>query len=146
MLGRIALSIGAALLVVSAGGQKVWHSDVSVRALEVLSVKPGGPLTARVAVVADSDVARAVQVEIILPVGVAVLRLPTGCRTSPSPVATLSARVTCALGDLPVRTQRDVSITTTGAVRGRTMRFAAFAFSDTPDPLPSNNFVERVLP
>jgi hypothetical protein len=146
MYGRIAVSVGAALLTVPAGGQRVWQADVSVRALEVVSVKPGGPITARVAVAADSDVARAVQVEIILPVGVAVLRLPTGCRTSPSPVATLSARVTCALGDLPSRTQRDVSIATTGAVRGGKMRFAAFAFSDTPDPVPSNNFVERVLP
>lgn len=146
MEGWVTVSIGAALLLASTSVQRVWQADVSVRVLEVVRVKPGGPLTARVAVTADSDVARAVQVEIILPVGVAVLRLPAECHTSPSPVATLSARVTCALGDLPVHTTRDLSIATTSVTRVGGMRFAAFAFSDTPDPVPSNNFAERVLP
>jgi hypothetical protein len=146
MFGRIALSVGTAILVASVGSQRVWQADVSVRALDVATLKPGGPITARVSIAADSDVARAVRVEIILPVGVAVLRLPAGCRTSPSPVATLSARVTCALGDLPERGQRDVSIATTGSASAGRLRFAAFAFSDTPDPVPSNNFFERVLP
>ena len=146
MFGRVVLSVGTAVVVVSAGGQRVWQSDVSVQALDVVRVKPGGPVTARVTIAADSDVARAVRVEIILPVGVAVLRLPDGCRTSPSPVATLSARVTCALGDLPMGGHRDLSIATTAATSGRRLRFAAFAFSDTPDPVPSNNFLERVLP
>lgn len=146
MFGRVVLSVGTAILVVSARGQRVWQADVSVQALVVAMVKPGGPITARVAVAADSDVARAVRVEIILPVGVAVLRLPDGCRASPSPVATLSARVTCALGDIPERGMRAVSIATTAAPSGKRLRFAAFAFSDTPDPVPTNNFVERVLP
>ena len=146
MLGRLAVLVGAAVLVASVGKQRVWQADVSVRALDVVSTRPGGPITTRVTIAADSDDARAVRVEIILPIGVAVLRLPDICRTSPSPVATLSARVTCALGDMPMRGLRDFSIATTAAVGGGRPRFAAFVFSDTPDPVPSNNFAERVLP
>jgi hypothetical protein len=146
MYGRIALSWGAAVLFAAGGKQRVWQSDVSVQALDVARVKPGGPVTARVTIAADSDVARAVRVEIILPIGVAVLRLPGVCRTSPSPVATLSARVTCSLGDMPVRGLYDFTIATTASASGGRLRFAAFAFSDTPDPTPSNNFAERVLP
>ena len=145
MVGRMLLTVGAAVLAVG-GRQRVWQSDVSVQALDVVSVKPGGPVTARVTIGAGSDVARAVRVEIILPIGAAVLRLPDVCRASPSPVSTLSARVTCSLGDMPVRGLYDFSIATTASVNGGRLRFAAFAFSDTPDPVPSNNFAERVLP
>jgi hypothetical protein len=45
-----------------------------------------------------------------------------------------------------VRGLRDFFIATTAPVSGGRSRFAAFAFSDTPDPVPSNNFAERVLP
>jgi hypothetical protein len=126
--------------------QHVWQADVSVRELALTLAERGPTVTARVVVAADSDDARAVRLEVMLPVGVAVVRMPNVCHTSPSPVTSLSARVTCALGDLPVRESRGVSITTTDmpGARGR-LRFAAFAFSDTPDPAPANNFVERVF-
>jgi hypothetical protein len=146
MVGRIVLSVTAAVLVTSVGHQRVWQADVSVRALDVVIARPGGTVTARVTIAADGDVARAVRVEIILPIGVAVLRMPEGCHASPSPVATLSARVTCALGDMPVRGLYEFSIATTASTASGRLSFAAFAFSDTPDPVPSNNFVERVLP
>ena len=127
-------------------GQRVWQSDVSVRTLEFSITKPAGSITTRVTVAADGDGARALHLEIMLPVGVGVLAMPEGCRSSPSPVMSLSARVTCALGDLRAHERRSVSIVTTDRPASRTpLRFAAFAFSDTPDPQPTNNFVERMV-
>jgi hypothetical protein len=126
--------------------QHSWQADVSVRAIDVTPMRDGGSLTTRVAVTADSDRARAVRVEVMLPIGVAVMHVAEGCQTSPSPIASLSARVTCSLGDLPVRGLRYVFVTTTGKPVSQRARFAAFAFSDTPDPHPTNNYAERVVP
>jgi hypothetical protein len=59
----------------------------------------------------------------------------------------LAARVTCALGELHAGELRDVSITTARRPGAHMpLRFAAFAFSDTPDPRPGNNFAERDAP
>src|SRR5574338_1282141 len=127
--------------------QHVWQADVSVRDFALTSTHRGTTVTARVVVAADSGDARAVRLEVMLPVGVAVVRMPNVCRASPRPVTSLSARVTCALGDVPVRESRGVSITTTDVpATRRRLRYAAFAFSDTPDPVPANNFVERAVP
>ena len=127
--------------------QKIWQADVRVQSLEVTALKgKGGPLSARVLVTSDNDEeARAAHLEILLPIGVGVVRVPAGCRPSPSAIAGLIARVSCDLGDIPVRGLREVVITTTGtaAIHGR---FAAFVTSDTPDPQPSNNYAERPIP
>jgi hypothetical protein len=128
--------------------QRTWQADLSIQSLQVTVLTPGGTLVERVAVTTDSGAAKDVRVEIMLPIGVGVLRTADGCKASPSPVQSLHARVTCALGDVPARAERDVSIMISappGGGGGRA-RFAAFALSDTPDPLPSNNFIERVLP
>jgi hypothetical protein len=127
--------------------QRAWQADVRVQTLEISEARRGGPLTAHVIVATESDdEARAVRVEILLPIGVGLLRMTSGCRPSPSPVATLNARVTCELGDIPVRGLRDISITTTARLAAGPLRVAVFVVSDTPDPLPSNNFAEKVLP
>ncbi len=151
-MSRGALVALAVVLVVAApprGGaaQHVWQADVSVRTLDITKEKAAGPITARVVISTDSGDARAARLEIMLPVGVGLVRVPDTCQPSPSPLLSLNARVTCQLGDIGVRELRDISITTTGAPpsRGR-LRFAAFAVSDTPDPVPSNNFAERVVP
>jgi hypothetical protein len=123
-----------------------WQSDVRVQALDVTVVGPGGALAVRVAVAAEGDAAREARLEILLPIGVAVLRFADGCRPSPSPVESLNARITCTLGDVAGRTTRAVAIMTTAAPPAARARFAVFAFSDTPDPVPSNNFAERVIP
>jgi hypothetical protein len=151
MTRSISLTIAVALVLhAMRDGNRVqhtWESDVSVRALELSVARPGDSITARVTVTTDRGAARAVRLEIILPVGVGMLAIPPGCRSSPAPVMSLAARVTCALGDLHANALRDVSITTTGRPGARLpLRFAAFAFSDTPDPLPGNNFVERDAP
>jgi hypothetical protein len=109
--------------------------------------KGGTSITARVVVATDSGDARGVRVEVMLPIGVGVVSVPDACRPSPSPVMSLSARVTCVLGDLRVREIRELSIVTTTRPGSREpLPFAAFAFSDTPDPQPSNNFAERDVP
>lgn len=142
------------LAVVAFGGvpadaaQRAWQADLSVRAFEVATDKAAGSISASVVIAADSDVARAVQVEIMLPVGVGVVSLPDECRASPGPVMSLSAHVTCTLGNIEAHTTREVSLTTTSRPRSPSrapLRFAAFALSDTPDPLPANNFAERTL-
>ena len=126
--------------------QANWIADVSVRSIDVTSIRDRSSRVTRIVVSADGNRASAVQVEVILPVGVGVVHVADGCRTSPGPVASLTARVTCTLGDLPVRESRSIFVTTTGKPTAPQPRFAAFAFSDTPDPLPSNNYAERVVP
>lgn len=144
----VLLSVPAAIRVGRAAtAQDVWQADVRVQSLDVTMIKRGGPLSARVVVASDNDdEARAVRLDILLPIGVGVLRLAPGCRPSPSAIATLNARVICELGDLPVRGLREVTITTTGEGATRAMRFAVFVMSDTPDPVPANNYAERTLP
>lgn len=124
--------------------QRTWESDVSVRAVEFSKAALAGSITMHVTVTAERDDARAVRLEIMLPVGVGMLAMPPACRSSPAPVMSLAARVTCTLGDLHRRDVRTISITTTDRPGARQpLRFAAFAFSDTPDPQPGNNFAER---
>lgn len=126
---------------------RVWRADVSVNTFDVTALKRGGPLTARVVVATANEDARGVRLEMLLPVGVGVLRMSDACHASPSPVSSLSARVSCSLGDMPVRALRELTITTSGAsTPDARLHFAVFVFSDTPDPLPTNNFAERVLP
>jgi hypothetical protein len=153
--GVVMLAVTFATMVLAAAAasqngslaQHVWQSDVSVRALELTMTKRGDPITTRIVVAADLDDAQAVQLEILLPVGVGLVSMPKGCRASPSPVISLNARVTCALGDVSVGQAREVSITTTGAPASRgLLRFAAFAISNTPDPWPANNFADRAVP
>jgi hypothetical protein len=124
--------------------QRAWESDVSVRAVEFSKATLAGSITMHVTVTAERDDARVVRLEIMLPVGVGVVAMPPGCRSSPAPLMSLAARVTCTLGDLHQRDVRTISVTTTDRPGARRpLRFAAFAFSDTPDPQPGNNFAER---
>lgn len=147
MIAMIALTLVAAAPRGDDASQRVWQSDLSVRTLELTMAEGGKSITARVVVATDSGEARDVRLEVMLPVGVAAITVPRGCRPSPSPVMSLNARVTCALGDFRVREIRDLSIVTTGRrPSSEPLRFAAFALSDTPDPQPSNNFLERSVP
>ena len=161
---RAYLLLGAATLVafVAAPGrgasrQAVWQADVRIQLLEVTALrgstsasKPGQAarqLSARVVVASDNDdEARGVRLDVLLPVGAGVVRLPGECRESPRAVATLTGRVTCDLGVIPVRGLREVTISTTATVSPNGARFAALVSSDTPDPVPGNNFAERGVP
>lgn len=125
---------------------RVWQADVAVQAFEVTAAKRGGPITARVVVATGNDEARAVRLEMLLPVGVGVLRVSGDCHASAGPVESLNARVSCVMGDLPVRALREVSVTTSGASPADARpTFAVFVYGDTPDPQPANNFAARAL-
>lgn len=127
--------------------QEVWQADVQVQAIEVSQVRMG--LFVRIVVFSDNDdAARNARVEILLPVGVAAVKMAGGCVASPSPNGTtqLTARIVCQLGDLPVRALREVWVQTTTPPPGVLKTFGAVALSDTPDPQPVNNHAERTIP
>lgn len=143
--GALALAIAvAARAAPSRHDPRVWQSDLQIQSFEATEVRSGGSLNARVVLSAEgSDPARAVKIEIMLPIGVGVLRLAPGCTPSASPVTGLNARVTCDLGDVQPRATREIVISTTSRAATTPLRFAAFAYSDTPDPSPANNFAEK---
>lgn len=152
-----ALLLGAAAATAAViPKQEVWQADVRVQALDVTPLRVAATATTargvarqlsmRAVITSDNDDdARGVRLEVLLPIGVGVLRLAPGCQAGPSAVSTLTGRVTCELGDIPVRGLREVVITTTGPVNGTGGRFAVFVTSDTPDPMPSNNYSERAI-
>jgi len=136
---------GSTLYARGSSDPRVWQSDVRIESLEVTAAKTGSSLNARAVIAADGDdAARSVRVEIMLPIGVGVLRLSDGCRPSPSPVTGLNARVTCDLGEIAAHSSREISVSTTARLSSLPLRLGVFAFSDTPDPSPANNFAERL--
>ena len=139
--------VGLVLIVPAVrSAQALWQADVVIRSL---TVSPsGGRLVAQVVVGADLGEATAVRVEFLLPVGVGLVEAVPPCRPGPSApgVSTLHARVICPLGNLPSRGSRALRVSTTLPPEGMSPTFAAVALSDTPDPRPSNNYAEKVIP
>jgi hypothetical protein len=134
------------MLPVGQGVQALWQADVVIRSL---TVRPTADrLTAQVVVGAELGEATSVRVEVLLPVGVGLLDAGPPCRPGPSApgVSSLHARVICPLGDLPSRGSRSLSVATTLPPPGVARTFAVVALSDTPDPRPSNNYAEKVIP
>jgi hypothetical protein len=127
--------------------EPIWSADIAVQSLRVTRLDAN--LLARIVVYSDNDdEARAARVEILIPVGVGIVRMAVGCTASAGPpgVSVLRARVTCELGNLAVRGSREVFVMTTLPPSGIPRTFGAFAMSDTPDPKPGNNFAEGMLP
>ncbi len=124
----------------------LWQADLSIRSLTVSEAR--GNLTARIVVASEFGDALAARVEIMLPVGVGIVTMGSGCRAGPSPtgISELRARVECLLGDMPARSNREVVVVTTVPPLGVARGFGVVAMSDTPDPKPANNFAERVIP
>jgi len=143
------LSLLLALWAVAfpASGQgHVWQADLQIRSLTVTELK--GNLTAKVVVVAELGEAMGARVEVMLPVGVGIVKLGAGCAAGPSApgVPSLHARVICTMGNLRPRDSREFEVTTTTPPDNVARRFGVMASSDTPDPKPGNNFAERVIP
>lgn len=133
------------LIPVAATSQAVWQADVRIQALDLTPLK--GFVTIRVVVGSDGgNGASGASLHLFLPVGTKAARLPPGCQPSPSPNSAAQARIDCALGELRVRDLREITIVATAPPAGVMARFAAFAYSDTPDPQMINNYAERVLP
>ncbi|HJS46488.1 MAG TPA: hypothetical protein VJ773_00740 [Gemmatimonadales bacterium] len=126
--------------------QALWQADVVIRSLSV--TRSGERVTALVVVGAELGEATAVRVEVMLPVGVGLLDAGQPCRPGPSApgVSALHARVVCPLGNLPSRGSRELRVATTVPPPGIARSFAVMALSDTPDPRPSNNYAEKVIP
>ena len=124
----------------------LWQSDLQIRSLTVSEAK--GQLTARVVIAAEFGEALGARVEVLLPVGVGIVTLGSGCVAGPNVtgISALRARVECTLGNMPARSNRELFVVTTTPPTGVARGFAVVAMSDTPDPKPANNFVERVIP
>ena len=127
--------------------EQLWRADIQIQSLRVTRLDAN--LLARVVVYSENDdEARAARVEILVPVGVGIVRMAPGCSASAGPpgISTLRARVSCELSTLPVRASREVFVMTTIPPARIPKSFGAFVMSDTPDPKPGNNFAERTLP
>jgi len=124
----------------------LWQADLAIKSLTVSEAT--GNLTARVVVSVESGEALAARVEVLLPVGVGIVQLGPGCVPGPNRtgISELRARVECTLGNLPARSSRELMVVTTVPPNGVSRGFAVVAMSDTPDPKPGNNFLERTIP
>jgi hypothetical protein len=143
-------SILSLLLIVggsTAQPTHVWQADLQIRTLEVTKNKT--TMSVRVVIYTENnDEARAARVLFLLPIGVGVDRLAAGCVATPGPsnVPSLRASVACELGAIPDRAFREVWISTTLPAEGVPRRVGVFAYSATPDPIPGNNYAERIVP
>jgi len=143
----IAVIVGVlASLGVGARQQMLWQADLQIRSLTISEAN--GNLTARVVVAAEFGEALGTRVEVLLPVGVGIVTLASGCVAGPNVtgISALRARVECTLGNMPARSSREFFVVTTTPPTGVARGFAVVAMSDTPDPKPANNFAERVIP
>jgi hypothetical protein len=125
----------------------LWQADIQVKVLEVM--KAPASLTVRVVVTNEnSDEAVDARLLIFIPVGAGLERMPTGCTAGPRPamVPSLSGVVQCGLGNVRARAISEITITTTVPPAGLAKRFGVFTYSSTPDPKPSNNYAERLIP
>ena len=124
----------------------LWQADLSIRSLTISEAK--GNLTARMVVAAEVGEALSARVEVMLPVGVGIVTLGPGCVPGPNRtgISELRARVECSLGNMTARTSRELFVVTTTPPSGVARGFAVVVMSDTPDPKPANNFVERAIP
>ena len=131
----------------AAESPQVWQADIQIRTLEV--TRNRGSINARVVVYTENDDdAQNARLLILLPIGVGIEKLATGCTATPGPsmVPSLRAAVTCDLGAIPNRGFREVLLSTTAPATGRNRRFGVFTYSATPDPVPGNNYAERTIP
>ena len=125
--------------------QAVWQADIRIQLMEVSVVAPQ-TVAIRLVVTSDNDDdAKGSRLDLLLPIGVSILRVTPPCRSGSSTLGSPAGRVTCDLGDIPVRGVRDVTIVTSAPPSPSGGRYAAFVMSDTPDPFPSNNYAERAI-
>ena len=124
----------------------LWQADLMIRSLTVTAEK--GNLTARVVVAAEIGDALGARIEVLLPVGVGIVTLGSGCFAGPNVtgISELRARVECTLGNMPARSIRELWVITTTPPNGVARGFAVMVMSETPDPRLANNFLERVVP
>jgi len=94
------------------------------------------------------DSATNVVLNVLLPVEVTVLSVPTGCAAIPSNSSNgeWHGSVQCHLGTLQVGESKTIRIITTlPRLPNVAKTFGAFAWSLTPDPQPGNNYGETTV-
>ena len=142
----------AVLLLVSGaqgtnGAPQAWQADIQIRTLEV--TRNRSSINLRVVVYTENDDdAQHARLLILLPVGVGIEKLAAKCVAMPGPsmVPSLRAAVACELGAIPNRGFHEVTLTTTMPANAHPKRFGVFTYSGTPDPVPGNNYAERIIP
>lgn len=139
------------LLLFATSGQfesaSVWQADIQIRTLEVTRNK--NSINLRVVVYTENDDdAQNARLLILLPVGVGIEKLAPRCDAMPGPsmVPSLRAAVACELGAIPNRGFHEVTLVTTVPATAPPKRFGVFTYSGTPDPVPGNNYAERIIP
>ena len=139
-------ALASVLAILGARQRPIWQSDLQIRSLSVTEQK--GNLTARVIVAAEVGEALGARLEVLLPVGVGIVTLGPGCVAGPNltGISAMRARVECSFGNMAAGNSREVFLVTTIPPAGIARGFAAVAMSETPDPKPGNNFVERAIP
>ncbi len=91
----------------------------------------------------NDDTAHNVMLNVILPVEVTVLSVPTGCAAIPTTSGSWHSSVQCHLGTFNVGDSKTIRIATTlPRLPNVAKTFGAFAWSTTPDPRPGNNYGE----
>jgi hypothetical protein len=147
LMGAAVLS--ALLTTCTALAQARNQADVqiqSISATQALNLFPflGQRLNCDVTVFSfNDDTAHNVMLNVILPVEVTVLSVPTGCAAISTVSGSWHSSVQCHLGTLNVGDSKTIRISTTLPqlpVVAKT--FGAFAWSLTPDPRPGNNYGE----
>jgi hypothetical protein len=138
--------LGAVLIALLASGallaQERSQADVQVRSMAV--VEAAGNLTCKFEVFSfNDDDARNTTVRVLFPVAVKFVSSATGCVSSPAMPDGTNAFAICDIGRLRVGESRTVQIVTTVPRIPRISKtFGAFAWSETPDPRPRNNYGE----
>jgi hypothetical protein len=147
---RSTRTIGAALLLLAAStavfAQARSQADVQVRSMTVTHADD--KLTCKFEVFSfHDDDALNTTVRVVFPVGVKFLSSATGCVASPVRRDGTQAFATCDIGRLGVRESRTVQIiTTVPRIPAIRKIFGAFAWSETSDPQPRNNYSEATAP
>ena len=144
----IIASMAIFLTAGAAWAQERPQADVQVRSVSVTRSpsKAGKPqLVCEVVVYSyhDDDAGNATM-RILLPVGVHVISLSAGCKSSTTiPFDGSQGFVTCNLGDIAVGVSKNVRVVTTLPIYPDVHNtFGAFVWSNTPDPDPHNNYGE----
>src|ERR1044071_6129371 len=119
----------------------LWQADLQVRSLTVSEDK--GNLSARVVIATEVGEALGARVEVLLPVGVGIVSLGTGCVAGPNRtgIRELRARGERSLGAMQAGADKGALVLTTMPPAGIARGFGVVVMSETPDPKPSNNFL-----
>lgn len=128
---------------VIANSQARWQADVQIQAMTITCNDPGR-ITTRVTVKNHNyDEAKNTMLLILLPVEVKTISVPKNCLVLNASLPTgigWAGCLQCKLSNLGVNKETTVSITTTRSSYGN--RIGVFAYSESPDPEPGNNYKE----